>query len=208
MVIDTHVFSPGTIIKFESEDERIILPFSQITVSEPNMGKYLTEEFLNINCKKSNVKSKIIAKTTTTSSEERTTECKVRVIEKEESKVFFKDVKIDRAGDPRKRARYDDGIIYVHVLHPVLRHYFGDSQEKITGENKSTKEAVALLADSVLDVALRQWARKRIDEGVVDILDLTRKDEEIDLEKDRLEYKYGKQIHQTLTAKYQSEKFN
>ena len=208
LVIDTHIFSPGTIIKFESEDERIILPFSQITVSEPNMGKYLTEEFLNINCAKSNVKSKIIAKTTTTSSEERTAECKVRVIEKEESKVFFKDVKIDRAGDPRKRARYDDGIIYVHVLHPVLRHYFGDSQEKITGENKSTKEAVALLADSVLDVALRQWARKRIDEGVVDILDLTRKDEEIDLEKDRLEYKYGKQIHQTLTAKYQSEKFN
>jgi len=35
---------------------------------------------------------------------------------------------------------------------------------------------------------------------------MSRKDEEIDLEKDRLERKYGKQIHQTLIAKYHSEK--
>ena len=40
----------------------------------------------------------------------------------------------------------------------------------------------------------------------IDVLDLSRKDEEIDLEKDRLERKYGKQIHQTLNAKYHSDK--
>jgi len=63
-----------------------------------------------------------------------------------------------------------------------------------------------MLADTVLNIALRQWAKKRIDDEKVDILDMSRKDEEIDLEKDRLERKYGKQIHQTLTAKYHSEK--
>jgi len=130
--------------------------------------------------------------------------CKVKVIEKEESKVFFKDVKLDRAGDPRKRARFDEGIIWIHVLHPVLRHYFGNDLEKISKE--PTKEAVALLADSVLNISLRQWAKKRINDGIVEILDMSKKDEEIDLEKDRLENKYGKQIHQTLTDKYHSEK--
>lgn len=94
--------------------------------------------------------------------------------------------------------------MYIHVLHPVLEHYFGPKQERIT--TNPTKESVALLADTVLNIALRQWAKKRIDDGIVDILDMSRKDEEIDLEKDRLETKYGKQIHQTLTAKYHSEK--
>ena len=204
LVIDTHIFSPGTIIEIESEDERITMPFSKITVSEPNIGKYLSEEFFYISSENSRIQSKIIAKTRTNNGEERQAICKIKVIEKEESKVFFKDVKLDLSGDPRKRARFDDGIIWVHVLHPVLRHYFGDKQERIT--NNPTKEAVALLADSVLTTALRQWAKKRIEDGIVDILDMSKKDEEIDLERDRLEHKFGKQIHQTLTAKYHSEK--
>ena len=204
MVIDTHLFKPGTIIELESEDERIILPFSKITVSQPNMGKYLTEEFLYISCEKSRIKSRILAKTKTVTDDERVAVCKVRVIEKEDSKVFFKDVKLDPSGDPRKRARFNDGYVYIHVLHPVLELYFGSKQEYIA--RNPTKDAVALLADTVLNIALRQWAKKRIEDGIVDVLDLSRKDEEIDLEKDRLERKYGKQIHQTLNAKYHSDK--
>jgi len=94
--------------------------------------------------------------------------------------------------------------VYIHVLHPVLELYFGSKQEYIA--RNPTKDAVALLADTVLNIALRQWAKKRIEDGIVDVLDLSRKDEEIDLEKDRLERKYGKQIHQTLNAKYHSDK--
>ena len=165
---------------------------------------YNVQEFFEISCENSRIKTKIIAKTKTSKDEERETICKINVIEKDESKVFFKDYELDTAGDPRKRARFNDGIIYVHVLHPVLRHYFGDKQERIT--NLPTKEAVALLADSVLNIALRQWAKKRIEDGIVDIIDMSRKDEEIDLDKDQLEYKYGKQIHQNLTAKYHSDK--
>ncbi len=146
----------------------------------------------------------ILAKTKTTSDEDRVAICKVKVIDKEESKVFFKDVKLDPAGDPRKRARFSEGFVYIHVLHPVLEYYFGPNQERII--NNPTRESVALLADTVLNIALRQWAKKRIDDGIVDILNMNRKDEEIDLEKDRLERKYGRQIHQTLTAKYHSEK--
>jgi len=204
LVIDTHLFKPGTQIELKSEDERITLPYSKITVSQPNIGQYLSEEYLYINCDKSRIQSRILASSKTTTGEERVAICKVKVIEKEESKVFFKDVKLDPGGDPRKRARFNDGYVYIHVLHPVLELYFGPKQERIT--NNPTKESVALLADTVLNITLRQWAKKRIDDGIVDILDMSRKDEEIDLEKDRLERKYGKQIHQTLIAKYHSEK--
>jgi len=204
LVIDTHLFKPGTIIELESEDDRITLPYSKITVSQPNIGQYLSEEYLYINCDKSRIQSRILARTNTNTGEKREAVCKVKVIEKEESKVFFKDVKLDRGGDPRKRARFNDGYVYIHVLHPVLELYFGSKQERIT--NNPTKESVAMLADTVLNIALRQWAKKRIDDGIVSVLEMSRKEEEIDLEKDRLERKYGKQIHQTLTAKYHSEK--
>ena len=112
----------------------------------------------------------------------------------------YKDYVLDRAGDERKRARFSDGTVYIHVNHPVLKHYFGEKQERI--ESSPTREAIALLADSILSIALRQWAKMRIEEGNVEILDMSRKDEEIDLEKDRLEFKYGTQIHQTLLAKF------
>ena len=44
---------------------------------------------------------------------------------------------------------------------------------------------------------------KRIEDGIVDILEENRKDEEIELERKNLERKYGKQIHQHLTATYE-----
>lgn len=200
LVIDTNLIKPGTVLDLSVEDERIILPFKKISVSEPNVGKYLTEEFVEITTQTSRIKTRLIAKTTTTRNENREAYCKINVIEKEESKVFFKDYILDRSGDPRKRARFSDGTIYIHVNHPVLKHYFGENQERI--ESTPTKESVALLADSILSIALRQWAKMKIEEGKVDILDMSRKDEEIDLEKDRLEFKYGKQIHQTLLAKF------
>lgn len=204
LVIDTNLIKPGTIIELSIEDERISLPYKKFTVSEPNMGRYLTEEFIEITSEKSRIKTKLIAKTSTSKNEEREAVCKINVIEKEESKVYFRDYELDRSGDPRKRARFNDGVVYIHVNHPVLKHYFGDHAERI--ESEPTREAVALLADSILSIALRQWAKMRIEDGKVQILDLSRKDEEIDLEKDRLEFKYGKQIHQTLIAKYHSEK--
>lgn len=200
VVIDTNMIKPGTVIQLHSEDERVKLPYSTISVSMPNMGKYLTEEFFEISCENSRIKTKIIAKTKTSKDEERETICKINVIEKDESKVFFKDYELDTAGDPRKRARFNDGIVYIHVNHPVLRHYFGNRQERVT--SSPTKESVAMLADSILNIALRQWAKMRIEDGKVDILDMGRKDEEIDLEKDRLEFKYGEQIHRTLLAKF------
>lgn len=200
--IDTHIFPPGTSIELHSEDERISLPFSKITVSQPNIGKYLSEELIGgISCDTSKLQSKIIAKAHTNNNEERTAICKVKVVEKEESKVFFKDIVLDQSGDARERARFAEGTIFVHVHHPVLEHYFGVKQEKIT--HSPSKEAVALLADTVLNISLRQMAVKRIEDGIVDVLEENRKDEEIELERKNLERKYGKQIHQHLTATYE-----
>tara|TARA_Y100000782_G_C10134781_1_gene244495 strand:+ start:57 stop:1106 length:1050 start_codon:yes stop_codon:yes gene_type:complete len=197
LVIDTHIFQPTTIIELESEDDRVLLPYSKISVSEPNIGKYLSEEFLTVKCDNSRIKTRIVAKAKTSTGEDRKAICKINVVEKEESKVFFKDVKLDQAGDPRKRARFDDGLIWIHVMHPILRHYFGDKQERISAN--PTPVSTALLADTVLDIALTQWARKRFDEQKFEVLDLSNKDEEIALEKDRLEYKYGKEIHQFVS---------
>ena len=206
LVIDTHQFKPGTIIDIESEDERVTLPYERITVSEPNMGKFLTEEFLYIECDESNIRTRILAKSKTTKDEERTAICKVRVTDKEESKVFFKDFKLDPAGDPRIRGKFNDGYVYIHTSNPVLQFYFGTNQEKIA--NKPTRDAVAMLADTILNIAFREWAKKRIEDGAVIILDETRRDEEIELEKGNLERQHGKQVHQTLAARYNTEKFN
>ncbi len=200
--IDTHIFPPGTIIELSSEDERIELPFKKISVSKPNLGKYLTEEIISpVKCDTSKIQSEIIAKALDNTKQERTAVCKVKVVDKEESKVFFKDVKLDPDGDERERARYADGTIFVHTKQPVLEHYFGIDSKNIM--NNSTKEAVAILADTVLNIALRQMAIKRIEDGSVDVLDESRRDEEIELERKRLEQKFGKDIHQHLTNTYQ-----
>jgi len=199
--IDTHIFVPGTSIELLSEDDRIELPFTKITVSQPNIGKYLTEEIIEgIKCDTSKIQSKIIAKMCDNKNEERTAVCKVKVIDKEESKVFFKDIILDNTGDPRERARFSDGTIFVHVRHPVLEYYFGANYNKIL--DSASKEAVVLLADTVLHIALRQMAVQRIEDGTVDVLEENRKDEEIELDRKKLEEKYGKQIHQHLTASY------
>ena len=74
--------------------------------------------------------------------------------------------------------------------------------------DNSTKEAVAILADTVLNIALRQMAIKRVEDGSVDVLDESRIDEDIELERKKLENQYGKEIHQHLTATYQKTKLN
>ena len=205
--IDTHIFPPGTIIELSSEDERIELPFKKISVSKPNLGKYLTEEIISpVKCDTSKIQSEIIAKAYDNVKLERTANCKVKVIDKEESKVFFKDVKLDADGDERERARYADGTIFVHTKQPVLEHYFGIDSQNIM--NNSTKEAVAILADTVLNIALRQMAIKRIEDGSVDLLDESRRDEEIELERKILEQKFGKDIHQHLTNTYKKTNLN
>jgi len=205
--IDTHIFPVGTIIELSSEDERIELPFRKISVSKPNLGNYLTEEIIRgIKCDTSKIQTEITAKAYDNTKQERTATCKVNVIEKEENKVFFKEVELDPDGDMRERARYYDGIISIHTSQPVLEHYFGIDSKNIL--NNSTNEAVAILADTVLNIALRQMAIKRIEDGSVDILDESRKDEEIELERKRLEQKYGKEIHQHLTSMYKKTNLN
>ena len=205
--IDTHIFAPGTIITLSSEDDRIVLPFTTISVSKPNLGKYLTEEIItSVKCNTSKIQSKIIAKAYDNTKQERTAICKVKVVDKEESKVFFKDVKLDPDGDERERARYSDGTIFVHTRQSVLEHYFGIDSKNIM--DNSTKEAVAILADTVLNIALRQMAIKRVEDGTVDILDESRMDEEIELERKKLEQRFGKEIHQHLTVTYEKTKLS
>jgi hypothetical protein len=204
LVIDTHMIKPGTIIGIESEDERVTLPFSRITVSEPNMGKYLTEEFFYVICNEPRIKTSILAKTMTTKGEERVAVCKVKVVEKEERKMFFKGFEFLPSGDPRVRGTFRDGIVYIHTSNPVLQFYFGTNQDRLS--NNITRDAVAMLANTVGDIAFREWAKKRIEDGAKLIMDETKRDEEIELEKGNLERQYGMHLHKTLAAKYHSDK--
>ena len=206
LVIDTHMIKPGTIINIEREDERIELPFSRITVSEPNMGKFLTEEFLYISCDQSKIKTKIFAKSKTTRGEERVAVCKIKIVDKEERKMFFKGYEFLPSGDPRVRGTFRDGIVYIHTSNPVLQFYFGTNQERLS--NNIRRDAVAMLANTVGDIAFREWAKKRIEDGAKLIMDETKKDEEIELEKGNLERQYGMHLHKTLSAKYNSETIN
>ena len=206
LVIDTHMIKPGTVIDIESDDDRITLPFSKITVSEPNMGKFLTEEFLYISCDQSRIKTKILAKTKTTRGEERVAICKIKIVDKEERKMFFKGWEYLPSGDPRVRGTFREGIVYIHTSNPILQFYFGTNQNRLS--NNITRDAVAILANTVGDIAFREWAKKRIDDGAKIIMDETKRDEEIELEKGNLERQHGMHLHKTLAAKYNIEKLN
>ena len=54
--------------------------------------------------------------------------------------------------------------------------------------SRQKKEAVALLADTVCFIALRQWAKKRVEDGSVVIIEESQKDEEIEAELRKLGY--------------------
>ena len=190
--------------EIESEDERVTIPFSRITVSEPNMGKYLTEEFFYVTCNESRIKTSILAKTMTTKGEERVAVCKVKVVEKEERKMFFKGYEFLPSGDPRVRGTFRDGIVYIHTCNPVLQFYFGTNQDRLS--NNITRDAVAMLANTVGDLAFREWAKKRIEDGSELIMNDSTSDEEVELVKGKLENQYGMQLHKTLAAKYHSDK--
>jgi len=199
LLIDTHIFKPGTPISIESSDDRVIVSNNKISVSNPNLGKYLTEEIIEIVSNTPKISAVITANTVSTTTEKRKAVCKVKVTEEEKRGQFFKGYNLDPHNDERTRTRFEDGIVYVHINSPVLLYYFGNNKEKL---DQSDPSAIAILADTILSTCIKEWAKKRIEEGQVDILDYANKENEIELERTRLEYKFGSKLHKLITQDF------
>lgn len=204
LVIDTNLIKPGTAIDVQSEDERIEVSPKKLTVSfPPKLGKYLTEETIEVSARTSSLLStRIIANTKTTMSEDRQAFCKIKVSEKEPPKVFFKGYKLDTEGDKRQRYRFsrDTGIVYVHVNAPILKNYFGITLSKI---HDREPDAVAMLADTVVQCVTKEWAKWRIEKDKEEVLG----DPQTEVERvaNRLEYQYGAQLHQMIMHGHMKE---
>lgn len=198
LVLDTNLIKPGTVVEISAEDQRIKVFPEKLTVSHPpKLGKYLTEELIEVSCNISELSTRLIANTKTILNEDRQAICKISVHEKEPPKQFFKDYQLDKKGDKRQRSRFKDGIVYVHVNAPILENYFGKDQTKL---DKNEADAVAMLADTVVQCVSKEWAKWRIDTDKEEILG--DRETEIERVKNKLEYEFGAQLHQMIASGY------
>ncbi|AFS80044.1 hypothetical protein NKOR_00630 [Candidatus Nitrosopumilus koreensis AR1] len=194
LVIDTNLVDPGTPIEISCDDERVEFSPKKLTVTNPpNLGKYLTEEIIEISCSKLGLKAKLVAETKTNAGEDRQAICELEVKEKEPPKQFFKDYELDPKGEKRVRSRFKDGIIYVHVNAPILLFTFGRNQKNLRDKKA---EAIFMLADTVVQRMAMEWATWKADNNKLDIL--SDRATEIQVEKNSIEYEYGLQIHQMI----------
>lgn len=198
LVIDTNLVKSGTPIEITSEDQRIKVFPEKLTVSSPpTLGKYLTEEVIEVSSSTPELLTRVLASTKTIMNEDRQAICRIKVHEKEPPKQFFKDYQLDKKGDKRQRSRFMDGIVYVHVNAPILSNYFGFEQIKL---DENAPDAVAMLADTVVQCITKEWAKWRISTDKEELLgDL---ETEIERVKNRLEYEYGAQLHQMIASGY------
>jgi len=197
LIIDTRVVRRGTIVTLDSLDDRIEVMYKRFVVLPPNLGNNLREEWLPIICNSDGVRTQIIARTITDKGEIETS-CSVKVTEKEPPKQFLTDFQLDREKDGHQRASYEKGIVYVHVNAPVLSSYFGNYQDRLN--QKKEADAIAILADTILQCVTKEWAKYLLDKGVEVALG---SNPEIETERirNKLEYKYGAIIHEKISAK-------
>ena len=194
LIVDTNLINPGTPIEISCDDERVEFSPKKLTVTNPpNLGKYLTEEIIEISCNKLGLKAELTAETKTNANENRETICEIEVKEKDPPKQFFKDYELDSKGPKRVRSRFKDGIIYVHVNAPILQFTFGKTLKNLREEKP---DAISMLADTVVQRMTTEWATWKADNNKLDIL--SDRATEIQVEKNSIEYDYGLQIHQMI----------
>ena len=212
LLIDTNLIAIGTTINLECNDERIEFKPNNLTVSgPPNIGQYLTEELITISSSKIGIKAKLTAETETKTSmlmgqsnkETRTSVCEIQVKEKEPPKTFFKDYKLCNECDKRVRSSFvkDEGLINIHVNSPILKFTFGPIIAGIPKHLHANKpEALAILADTIVDRMTFELAKHLVESGEVDTFgDM---DDEIKGLKGDIEYEAGLPLFQTIISGY------
>jgi hypothetical protein len=199
LVIDTRVVPQRSLVTLTCNDDRIkLLNFERLLVGSPNLSLYLREEFVEISAETPGVRAQVCARSRTAEGRELITYCTLRIAERDPPKEFLKDYKLDPAADERQRANYENGIVCIHTRSPVLSRYFGNpsSCERL---KENEPDAVVLLADTIVQCVTENWARYQIDAGVVTILsdDVS---EEVRRQARKLDYLYGKTIHEIIMS--------
>lgn len=197
LIIDTRTVRRGRVVTISSQDNKITVLYSKFVVLPPNLGDNLREEWIPVCAGSEGGRSQIAARSIAQDGEVEAF-CSVKIVEKEPPKQFLNDFKMDKERDGHQRASYENGIVYVHVNSPVLTKYFGQNQEKLNKDKEV--DAIAILADTVLQCVTKEWAKFLLDRGVEVPLGAN---PEIEVERirNKLEYKYGAEIHGRITAK-------
>lgn len=180
----------------------------KVNAPSPNLYGSLAVEIIELSSQAIGIKSQVVAMTRV-SKKTKKSKAKgaksailkaildVKVTEKEPPKQFLKGYKLDKDADPGQRYHYKEGWVYVHTSAPVLRKYFGGGLDRIKKDKKS--DAVAILADAITHCVTEQMARHFLEKGVTIALG-TNHEEEVQREKNKLDYKYGKLIHDTIAG--------
>jgi len=197
LIIDTRAVRRGRVVTISSRDDRIVVLYSKFVVLPPNLGSNLREEWIPVSGSSEGTRSQIVARTLAQDGEIEAF-CSVKVVEKEPPKQFLNDFKLDKERDGHQRASYEKGIVYVHVNSPVLTKYFGENQERLNKDKEA--DAVAILADTILQCVTKEWAKFLLDRGVEVSLGAN---PEIEVERirNKLEYRYGAEIHRRISAR-------
>jgi hypothetical protein len=194
LLYDSRLIKKGSIIRVTTGDNRIKLIKNRFEVERPNINKFLVQTLIEVKSNTPNIKSEILAKVKSTGDELKAI-CTVRTTEKDAPKKFFKDFRLDDKKDGRQRSSFENGIVYVHVNSPILKNYFGNKQERLN--EKKEKDAIAILADTVLQCLSRAMATYYVESGTVD--SLSTKEVEIEYQRQNIEYEHGEVIHQMIT---------
>lgn len=197
LIIDTRVVRRGTVVTIDSQDERIRVLYGRFIVLPPNLGKNLREEWLPVQGDVEGVRSQVTARTMAASSEVEAS-CLVKIVDQEPPKQFLAGFHLDREKDGHQRASYEKGFVYVHVNSPVLASYFGKDQDRLNKDKEA--DAIAILADTILQCVTKEWADYLLKKGVEIALGSNR---EIEVERirNKLEFKYGSEIHRRISVK-------
>jgi len=199
LVIDTRIVPQRSLVTITCNDDRIKLSsFERLLVGSPNLSPYLREEYIEISAETPGVRAQVCARTRSVEGRDLVAYCSVRVSERDPPKEFLKNYKLDAEADERQRANYENGIVCIHTRAPVLVRYFG-SPPLCERLKHNAPDAIVLLADTFVQCVTENWAKSRIEAGVVPVLsDNVR--EEISREARKLDHKYGKMIHETIVS--------
>lgn len=197
LIIDTKVVRRGQVVTVDSQNDKIAVLYTKFVVLPPNLGSNLREESIPVSGNSEGTRSQVIARTMSQEGEIEAF-CSVKVVEEEPSNQFLTDFKLDKERDGHQRASYEKGIVYVHVNSPILTRYFGENQDRLNKDKEA--DAIAILADTILQCVTKEWAKFLLDKGVEVALGAN---PEIEVERIRnqLEYRYGAEIHRRISAK-------
>jgi hypothetical protein len=194
LVFDTRVVEAGSKIKVTTSDNRINIINSTFHSNHTFISSFIAQEIIEIKCDVPDVTATLVA-TVRTNRNELKALCTVKVIEKEPPQSLFNRLEFDIQKDGHQRASFSNGTVYIHCNCPVLKRYFGEDLEYLKG--KEERDAIAILADTVLRCISITTAQELIKRGAVEVIKSL--ETELERQMELFEYEHGQKIHDMIT---------